>query len=41
MRQAAVTVTDTSENLCRVIGSDDTFFVKDDNALTTVLKRAK
>ena len=36
-----VTVTDTSENLRRVIGSDDAFFVKDDNALTTVLKRAK
>jgi hypothetical protein len=36
-----VTLTDSSENLRRVIGSDDAFFVKDDNALTTVLERAK
>ncbi len=36
-----VTLTDTSEELRRVLGSDDAFFVKDDNELSLVLKRAK
>ncbi len=34
-----VIITDTSENLRRVLGSDDAFFVKDDDELTIVLKR--
>lgn len=38
---AQVVITDTSDNLRRVIGSDDAFFVKDDNELTIVLKRVK
>ncbi len=36
-----VMVTDTSENLRRVIGSDDAFFVKEGEPLTMVLKRVK
>ncbi len=38
---ARVKITDSSENLCRVIASEDSLFVKEDNDLTCVLKRVK